>query len=121
MLPLLQKSSDPKIINISSGRASLARNGAGLLPPTASVSYSVSKAALNALTIQMAMAYPNIGVQAANPGHCRTAFNGFRGTKDPRDGAKVVLELVKAEKGKWKNGGFWELEPGQEGVTAVSW
>lgn len=36
---------------------------------------------------------------AASPGHCRTALNGFRGMKDPLDGAKVVVvELALVEK-----------------------
>lgn len=46
---------------------------------------------------------------AANPGHCKTAFNGFKGTKDPLDGAEVVIRLVA---GDGKKGGFWEFEDG---------
>lgn len=34
---------------------------------------------------------------AAMPGHCKTAFNGFTGTKDPLDGVKVVAEQALVE------------------------
>lgn len=45
---------------------------------------------------------------AASPGNLKTAFNGFRGTKDPLDGAKVVVELTLGDE-KYDNG-FWQLE-----------
>ena len=32
--------------------------------------------------------------EAISPGHCRTAFNGYQGTRDPLEGADVVGELV---------------------------
>lgn len=55
---------------------------------------------------------------AANPGHCRTGFNGFRGKKDPVEGARVVVELVLKE-GEGCRGGFWEWE--DEGLREVAW
>jgi NAD(P)-dependent dehydrogenase (short-subunit alcohol dehydrogenase family) len=124
-LPLLHLSQNPKVINISSGRASLTRSSNGNLPPTAVVAYSVSKAALNSLTIEMQKAenvlkegegkgegWGKIEFWAANPGHCKTAFNGYRGAKDPLDGAEVVVQLALGRKGQWKKGGFWEFEEG---------
>jgi NAD(P)-dependent dehydrogenase (short-subunit alcohol dehydrogenase family) len=118
-LPLLHFSPNPKVINISSGRASLSRSSNGNLPPTAVVAYSVSKAALNSLTIEMQKAedalekaegtgegWGKIEFWAANPGHCKTAFNGYRGTKDPLEGAEVVVQLVMAKRGQWKRGDF---------------
>ncbi len=124
--PLLHKSTAPKVINISSGRASLSNAANGKLPPTQVVSYSVSKTALNGLTIELQKAEDVLGDEAANaevgkgkveffaanPGHCKTAFNGFRGTKDPRDGAEVVVQLVIAERGKFKRARIWEYEEG---------
>ena len=124
-LPLLHLSPNPKVINISSGRASLTRSSNGNLPPTAVVAYSVSKAALNSLTVEMQKTedalkdregegegWGKAEFWAANPGHCKTAFNGYRGTKDPLDGVEVVVQLVTAERGKWKKGRFWEFEEG---------
>ncbi|KAF6220892.1 hypothetical protein HO133_002572 [Letharia lupina] len=104
-LPLMKESSpDAQIINISSARASLHLSSTRNLPPSTVISYSVSKTALNALTVEYAKAEPTIAFYAAIPGHCKTAFNGFRGTKDPLDGARVVVELVLAEEGKYENG-----------------
>jgi len=36
----------------------------------------------------------SVEFQVANPGHCKTAFNGYRGTRDPEEGAIVIVELV---------------------------
>lgn len=76
--------------------------------------YSVSKTALNVLTIEMAKSYPDVDFYAANPGHCKTALNGYRGAKDPLDGAAVVVELALAEKGRYALG-FWQCEDGVMG------
>ena len=90
----------------------------GTLPPTACIPYSVSKVVLNALTLEFEKMYPEVEFFVASPGHCRTGFNGFRGKKDPVGGARVVVELVLAEKGV-DGGGFWEWEEG--GLRAVPW
>ena len=79
----------------------------------------MSKTALNALTVEYAKVEPSVRFYAASPGHCKTAFNGYRGTKDPLDGARVVVELATAERGKYGNG-FWELE-GSDECTRVPW
>ncbi|MCJ1387502.1 hypothetical protein MMC18_000345 [Xylographa bjoerkii] len=116
-LPLLKRKSHAMVINVSSARASLTLSTAGNLPPTRVVAYSVSKTALNALTIEMAKSEPAVRVYSVSPGHCRTAFNGFSGKKDPLDGAKVVVELV-AGNGQEENG-FWEFEEGR--LRIVPW
>ncbi|RDW69445.1 hypothetical protein BP6252_08465 [Coleophoma cylindrospora] len=121
-LPLLHASSIdlPKIINISSGRASLARSSSGTMAPTMVVSYSISKAAVNALTIEMQKSERGtVDVYCVNPGFCSTAFNGFKGTKDPLLGAEVVVRLVLAERGKYRPGAFWEFEDGE--MREVPW
>ncbi|KAK6406757.1 hypothetical protein LTR95_018624 [Oleoguttula sp. CCFEE 5521] len=99
-MPLLLKSNNPKIINLSSGRASVHALTTGTLPPTASVSYSVSKTALNVLTLEMAKQFPDVAFYAATPGHCSTALNAFKGKRDPDEGAGVIVELAVADKGK---------------------
>lgn len=45
----------------------------------------------------------------------KTAFNGFGGTKDLLDGAKVVVELVRAEKGNYENGLWIEATKRMQG------
>lgn len=85
-----------------------------------SISYCVSKTALNALTIEYAKAEPDVVFHAVNPEFCKTAFNGYKGTKDPLDGAAVVVELAVAEKGKYRNG-FWQMEGEEKEPTEVPW
>jgi NAD(P)-dependent dehydrogenase (short-subunit alcohol dehydrogenase family) len=102
-LPLLHLFPTPKVINISSSGASLTLALEGKLPPSASVSYSVSKVAVNRLIIEMQRAEDGgegkIRFWAVNPGFCKTAFNGFRGTRDPIERAEVVVRLVLDEEG----------------------
>ncbi|KAK6000876.1 hypothetical protein QM012_002959 [Aureobasidium pullulans] len=109
LLPLLLKSQNPKVINISSGRASITRLTSGDLPATVSVPYSVSKVALNVMTLEMAKAEPKVTFYLANPGHCKTAFNGYKGKKDPLLGAEVAANLVH---GDYKSG-FWHNDGGE--------
>lgn len=115
----------PRIINISSARASLTNSSQGKMPPTQVVSYSVSKAALNSLTIELAKTERERGdgkgveVFCANPGFCRTQFNGFTGTRDPLEGAEVVVGLIMAERGAFGSGGVWEFEGGE--MKVVPW
>ncbi|KAH0359253.1 NAD(P)-binding protein, partial [Aureobasidium melanogenum] len=114
LLPLLLKSPNPKVINISSGRASITRLTSGDLPATVSVPYSVSKVALNVMTLEMAKAEPRATFYLANPGHCKTAFNEYKGKKDPLVGAEVVANLVYGDfkSGFWHNdGGEMEMMP----------
>ncbi|KAF8846958.1 NAD(P)-binding protein [Acephala macrosclerotiorum] len=115
-LPLRRKGRKGKVINVSSARGSITRSANGLLPPTAVVSYGVSKSAVNALTVELQRAEDagdgKVEFFTINPGHCKTAFNGYKGTKDPIYGAEVVVQLATAERGRWKKGGFWEFEEG---------
>ncbi|CAD6590217.1 MAG: hypothetical protein ASARMPRED_004680 [Alectoria sarmentosa] len=107
-LPLMKTSPDARIINVSSARASLHLSSTSNLPPSRMISYSVSKTALNTLTVEYAKEEPTVAFYAASPGHCKTAFNGYGGTKDPLDGAKIIVELPLAEKGEFQNG-FWQM------------
>ena len=127
-LPLLRESrTGGRVINISSARGSLGRSTVGKLPPTVAVAYSVSKTALNALTVEFqktedakaTAGAAKVSFYAASPGHCKTAFNGYRGTKDPLDGAKVVVELIEAKIGTYEGGTFWEYE--KDGMAEVPW
>ncbi|RYC58343.1 hypothetical protein CHU98_g7857 [Xylaria longipes] len=81
--------------------------------------YCVVKAALNMFTVHLQAAEHvanednKITFWVANPGHCKTGFNGFRGHKDPLEGAEVVLRLLKSERGDIQEGTFWEFEDGK--------
>ncbi len=80
-LPLLRRSCDPVIINVSSGMGSLelthnpARAESHVVAPV----YTSSKAALTMLTTQYAKGLPDIRVNAADPGYTATDLNGHTG------------------------------------------
>ena len=73
MLPLLEKSSDPRIINVSSRAGQW-----GSELQTWAPAYSMSKCALNMLTQHLAAAYPEIAVNSMCPGWCRTEMGSSR-------------------------------------------
>ena len=51
------------------------------------VSYPASKATVNAITIQLAKAFPGIRLNAVEPGYTRTDLNGRTGTQTVEEGA----------------------------------
>ncbi|MGH7920174.1 MAG: SDR family oxidoreductase [Candidatus Dormibacteraceae bacterium] len=99
MLPLLRRSSAPRIVNVSSAVGSLAGASdpesplAGL---PASVGYVPSKTALTSLTVQYAKALRAEGmlVNAADPGYCATDLNNHRGYRTADQGAAVAVRLA---------------------------
>ena len=103
LLPLLQRSASPRIVNVSSSTASLALTAAGAdLPGNAEVrpGYTSAKAALNMLTLQYAMAFavdPNLShvkVNSATPGYTATSMNDFQGTRGVEEGARIIVDLA---------------------------
>jgi NAD(P)-dependent dehydrogenase (short-subunit alcohol dehydrogenase family) len=120
-LPLVRKSIDGRVLTTSSTVGSLAAASKTHIPAV-TVQYGVSKAATTAVTA-FAMAHPdnkNLSVYAICPGHCATNLNAFKGVKDPRDGAKVAVELLRAEKGAFVNG-FYNMEGDAKGPEVVPW
>lgn len=96
LLPLLQRSAAPVVVNVSSGLASLttmatADTLAGRYP---GISYPVSKAAVNMLTVQYAKAFPEMRINAVEPGFTRTDLNGRTGTQTVEEGAEVVVRMA---------------------------
>jgi NAD(P)-dependent dehydrogenase (short-subunit alcohol dehydrogenase family) len=97
LLPLLRRSASPRIVNMSSGVGSLARQttpGAETGPIAAA--YSPSKTFLNAVTVQYAkeLADTNILINLACPGYCATDLNGFSGYRTPEQGAATAIRLA---------------------------
>jgi NAD(P)-dependent dehydrogenase (short-subunit alcohol dehydrogenase family) len=86
-LPMLKKSKQPRIVNVSSGSGSLT-NMKGDTPV-----YSMSKAALNVLTIKMALSWRKYGVKvnAVCPGWVRTELGGKNAPRSPEEGASCIL------------------------------
>ena len=88
-LPLLQKSNDPRIINLSSGAGQLDGEPQAWAP-----AYSISKTALNMLTQQLAAALPAVMVNSMCPGWCRTEMGGEDAPLTPEQGADTLVWLA---------------------------
>ncbi|GAB3091635.1 SDR family oxidoreductase [Micromonospora schwarzwaldensis] len=112
MLPLLRRSASPRIVNMSSGVGSLARQSASTGEEQTgplSVAYAPSKSMLNAVTIQYARALgdTNILINAGCPGFTATDLNGFRGVRTPQQGAAIGIRLATLPD-DGPTGGFFE-------------
>ena len=112
MLPLLRRSSAPRIVNMSSSVGSLARQsgpGGDLVTGPVAVAYSPSKTFLNAVTLQYVreLAGTNILVNCACPGFVATDLNGFRGVRTPEQGAATAIRLATLPD-DGPTGGFFE-------------
>jgi NAD(P)-dependent dehydrogenase (short-subunit alcohol dehydrogenase family) len=91
LLPLLRKSSSPRIVNVSSGMGGVAEMG-GWSP-----GYRVSKASLNAMTRILSTELKDGGflVNSACPGFVATDMGGqFGAKKSVEDGASGVVWLA---------------------------
>jgi NAD(P)-dependent dehydrogenase (short-subunit alcohol dehydrogenase family) len=109
MLPLLRKSKAAKIINVSSGLGSIARNANPQWESRWSLlGYCSSKAALSMFTVQLAVELKEdrIAVNAVNPGYTATDINDNRGTQSLAEGAAEIVRLALLEDGP--TGGFFE-------------
>jgi len=86
-LPLLRKSTAARIVNVSSGAGDLTRQN-GTTP-----GYSLSKLALNGLTLQFAHVLKSDGilVNAVCPGWVRTDMGGSNADRSPEEGADTII------------------------------
>jgi NAD(P)-dependent dehydrogenase (short-subunit alcohol dehydrogenase family) len=112
MLPLLRRSATPRIVNMSSGTGSLARQTDSAdvtVTGPLNAAYSPSKTMLNAVTIQYAkeLRDTNILVNAACPGFTATDLNAFRGVRTPEQGAAIAIRLATLPD-DGPTGGFFE-------------
>lgn len=86
-LPYMQAQEFGRIVNVSSGLGSVATMGTG------SPGYSISKAALNVLTIQFAqlIGSKDILVNSISPGWVRTDMGGFNADRSVEEGAETII------------------------------
>lgn len=100
-LPLLRRSADPAVVNVSSGVGFLAfthdpeRVESFVVAPL----YTASKAALTMLTTQYAKALPDIRINAADPGYTATDLNGHSGPQSVMEGTDAVVGLATEKPG----------------------
>jgi len=95
-LPLLRRSAAPVVVNVSSGLASLTGVSAPGTPAYAypGVAYPASKAALNMITVQYAKAFPNMRINAVEPGFTKTDLNGNTGIQTVEQGAEIIVRMA---------------------------
>ena len=115
-LPLLKRSSNPVVVNVSSALGSFWATHEPSRPAFSfpSIAYGSSKAAVSMLTVQYAKAHPAVKVNAVEPGITATDLGGGAHHGRPADqSAQVVARL--AEIGPdGPTGTFWE-DDGQLG------
>jgi NAD(P)-dependent dehydrogenase (short-subunit alcohol dehydrogenase family) len=95
-LPLLGRSANPVIVNVSSGLGSLTVTG----DPTRieftinSLPYPASKTAVNMITSQYAKGLPQIRINAVDPGYTGTDLNAHRGTQTVTEGTDAIVRMA---------------------------
>ncbi|MEU4481180.1 SDR family NAD(P)-dependent oxidoreductase [Micromonospora sp. NPDC023966] len=95
-LPLLRRSAAPVVVNVSSGLASITRLADPADPAYGypGVAYPASKAAVNMLTVQYAKAFPEMRINAVEPGFTATDLNGRTGTQTVEEGAEIIVRMA---------------------------
>jgi len=100
--PLMRRQQYGRIVNVSSGYGALSDMGAG------APAYSISKAALNALTCILAdeLRGGDIKVNAACPGWVHTQMGGPDAPRTPAEGADTIVWLATLP-ARGPSGGFF--------------
>jgi NAD(P)-dependent dehydrogenase (short-subunit alcohol dehydrogenase family) len=96
-LPLLRKSDNPVVVNISSALGSFwaVTNPERHESHSPFVVYGATKAAVSMLTVQYAKAVPEIKFNAVEPGFTATDFTaGFPGGRPVEESAEVIVRLA---------------------------
>jgi NAD(P)-dependent dehydrogenase (short-subunit alcohol dehydrogenase family) len=100
-LPLLLKSENPVVVNVSSALGSFwaVTNPQRRQFHFPSVVYGASKAAVSMLTVQYAKTYPHIKFNAVEPGFTATDLTPFSAAGQPVEvGARVIVQMAIIEK-----------------------
>jgi NAD(P)-dependent dehydrogenase (short-subunit alcohol dehydrogenase family) len=86
--PLLRRSKAARVVNVSSGAGQI--SSMNHYAPA----YSISKAALNAITVMLAHALPSARVNCVDPGWVRTDMGGPHATRSVEQGAETIVWLA---------------------------
>lgn len=100
-LPLLRKSTDPRILIVSSGLGSFATvtDPSKIEFTVPALAYTSSKSAATMVAIQYAKALPEMRVNAVDPGYTATDLNHNSGPQTVTEGTDAVVKLATAGKG----------------------
>jgi NAD(P)-dependent dehydrogenase (short-subunit alcohol dehydrogenase family) len=96
-LPLLAKSENPVVVNVSSALGSFwaVTNPERRQFHFPSIVYGASKAAVSMLTVQYAKTFPDIKFNAVEPGFTATELTPFSGAGQPVEkGAEVIVRMA---------------------------
>jgi NAD(P)-dependent dehydrogenase (short-subunit alcohol dehydrogenase family) len=98
-LPLLERSDNPVIVNVSSGMGSFAitTDPERLESTLVGLAYPASKSAVTMLTTQYAKALPHMRVNAVDPGYTATDFNDHRGTQTVEEGTDAIVRMAQLD------------------------
>lgn len=109
-LPLLRRSAAPVVVNLSSGLASMARITEPGTPTAAypGVAYPASKTAVNLITVQYAKAFPEMRINAVEPGYTATDLNGNTGTQTVEEGAEIIVRMAQVGR-DGPTGGYFDV------------
>ena len=111
-LPLLRRSENPVVVNVSSALGSFwaVTNPERRQFHFPSIVYGASKAAVSMLTVQYAKALPDIKFNAVEPGFTATDLTPISGAGQPvEQGADVIVRMATIGK-DGPTGTFWENE-----------
>jgi NAD(P)-dependent dehydrogenase (short-subunit alcohol dehydrogenase family) len=109
-LPLLEKSENPVVVNVSSALGSFwaVTNPQRRQFHFSAIIYGASKAAVSMLTVQYAKALPGIKFNAVEPGFTATDLTPFSGAGQPvEQGADVIVRMATIGR-DGPTGTFWE-------------
>ena len=110
VLPVMKAQGFGRIVNLSSEMGSI-----GLKKIGTSVAYSSSKAALNCMTKiisnELAADFPDILINAAAPGWCKTDMGGEQAPLTAEQGADTPVWLATLPAGGPSGGFFQAREP----------
>ncbi len=88
-LPLLEKSENPRVVNISSGAGSISKKD-----DHGYYAYSTSKAALNMVTRAMAAELKKVCIVALSPGWVKTDMGGPNAPLTPEASARAIARTA---------------------------
>jgi NAD(P)-dependent dehydrogenase (short-subunit alcohol dehydrogenase family) len=106
-LPLLNRSPNPVVVNVSSGLASLTRlsDAPALIYP--GVAYPASKTAVNMITVQYSKAFPHMRINSVEPGFTKTDLNGNTGVQSVEEGAVIIVRMAQLDE-DGPTGGYFD-------------
>ncbi|GAA3366992.1 SDR family NAD(P)-dependent oxidoreductase [Streptomyces antimycoticus] len=110
-LPLLRRSAAPVVVNVSSGLASLERVSTPDTPTHTypGVTYPASKVTVNMLTVQYAKAFPQMRINAVEPGYTATDLNAHTGHQTVEEGAEIIVRMAQVGP-DGPTGGYFDIE-----------